>query len=207
MNHFKLGFRNKSASTQLGICERVVASLTAKPELLKDADRLTEASDAVAALRMSHDRILQLRGQLKSEITRRNQLLRAARNKVTNAGFNAAYAAEFEPVKMVEAGLELPRPLNVPVGKPGAPDNFRGEPTNKDGEARLRWKRPVRRCWFEIEYSLDVTAKDWTMCATSPHQVCVVGKLVSGGKYWFRVRATNAHGEGPWSNPVAVRVK
>jgi hypothetical protein len=29
----------------------------------------------------------------------------------------------------------------------------------------------------------------------------------SGGKYRFRISALNAHGPGPWSNPVAVRVK
>jgi hypothetical protein len=206
-NYFKLGFRNKSAAAQLGICERVVANLAAKPELLKDPDRLTEASEAVTALRSSHDRILNLRGQLKSEIVRRNQLLRVARDKVKNAGFNAAYAAQFERAKMVEAGLELPRPLNVPVGKPATPDYLSGEPTDKEGEARLRWKRPVRRCWFEIEYCLDVVLGDWKLVDSSPRQSCVVEGMVSGEKYWFRIRALNSHGESPWSQPVAVRVR
>jgi hypothetical protein len=35
----------------------------------------------------------------------------------------------------------------------------------------------------------------------------VVKVLVSGGKYWFRVRATNAHGTSAWSNLAPVRVK
>jgi hypothetical protein len=32
-------------------------------------------------------------------------------------------------------------------------------------------------------------------------------RLLSGGKYWFRVCANNAHGDGPWSDVVCVRVK
>jgi hypothetical protein len=31
--------------------------------------------------------------------------------------------------------------------------------------------------------------------------------LESGVKYWFRVSASNAHGQGPWSQPVSARVK
>jgi hypothetical protein len=31
--------------------------------------------------------------------------------------------------------------------------------------------------------------------------------LESGVKCWFRVAATNAHGQGPWSQVVNVRVK
>ena len=34
-----------------------------------------------------------------------------------------------------------------------------------------------------------------------------VPDLESGKKYWFRVTASNAHGQGPWSQPVCVRVK
>lgn len=38
-------------------------------------------------------------------------------------------------------------------------------------------------------------------------QTCRVKGLQPGAKYWFRVRASNANGAGPWSNPVGVRVR
>ncbi|MSU57853.1 MAG: fibronectin type III domain-containing protein [Pedosphaera sp.] len=38
-------------------------------------------------------------------------------------------------------------------------------------------------------------------------QNCLVKGLTSGAKYWFRVRAVNGHGPGPWSNPASARVK
>jgi hypothetical protein len=207
MQRFKLGFRNKSALEQLVICERTLANLAGKPEQQTDPQHLTDASATVAAVRASHGRIAQLRGELKSEITRRNQLLGTARNQVTRACLGTAVKVGFEPGKLMEAGLELEKPKTVPVGKPAAPDNFRGEPTDNEGEARLRWRRPLRRCTFEVEFRPDAVPDGWTRSDPCFRQTCLVKGLVSGVKYWFRVRAANAHGEGPWSNPVAVRVK
>ena len=207
MQRFKLGFRNKPVADQLSICERTVANLSAKPDRMDDAKKLSDASDAVKALRASHDRITSLRGQLKAEIQNRQKLLRTARERVYYACLNAAVKMDFDPAGLSAAGLELERPKNVPVGVPGVPEYLRGEPTNVKGEARLRWKRPVRRCWFLIECCTDIQAGDWKLLESATQQVHVVSGLKSGGEFWFRVCAENSHGQGPWSQPVAVRVK
>jgi len=41
----------------------------------------------------------------------------------------------------------------------------------------------------------------------SIRQSCEVTGLKGGLKCWFRVAASNAHGLGPWSQPVSARVK
>lgn len=205
--NFKLGFRNKSAGEQLAICESKVAGWSAKPDQLDNPQCLVEANAAVKALRASHDRVAQLRSELKAEISRRNQLLKPARDLVGSACLNAALKVQYDAAGLLGAGLELEKPKSVPVGVPATPDNFRGEPTDSDGEARLRWKRPVRRCWFNIECSTDIQAGNWNFIQTSGRQTSVVKELKSGGKFWFRVCAENSHGQSPWSQPVAVRVK
>ena len=204
---FKLGFRNKSAAEQLAICEGKVAGFSAKPDQLDNPQLLVEASDAVKALRASHDRVAQLRSQLKAEVTNRNQLLKPARERVTHACLNAAVKVSFDPAGLSAAGLELEKPKSVPVGVPATPDHFRGEPTDVEGEACLRWKRTVRRCWFLIECCTDIQAGDWKFIQTAGQQTSVVKELKSGGKFWFRICAENSHGKSPWTQPVAVRVK
>jgi len=208
MQRFKLGFRNKSALEQLLICQRTVASLESKPELVFDPAQVADARVAVDAVRDSHERIGQLRSQLKAEVTNRNALLRTARQKVTNVCLGVEVKVAFDPSQMSAAGLDLEASKTAPVGKPSAPALLRAVPTANEGEVRLTWRRPLRRCTFSIEYRADTAAADaWTRTDISLRQSCVVRELVSGEKYWFRVSAANAHGEGPWSNAVPARVK
>jgi hypothetical protein len=55
---------------------------------------------------------------------------------------------------------------------------------------------------FSAGYSLDAVVENWALVEAGGRQSFIVKGMVSGGKYWFRVRALNAHGESPWSQPV-----
>lgn len=160
-----------------------------------------------ATARASHERITALRTELKAELTNRKALFLAARRSATNAALGLALNAHFQPAEMLAAGLDLAQPTATRVGTPATPTNFRGGPTDKVGEARLRWKRTVRRCVFEIESCMDLEAGNWEFFATASRQTCLVQELPSGVNGWFRIRAKNAQGESAWSQPVCVRVK
>ncbi len=207
MQRFKLGFRNKSAIAQLGICEQTVAGLSAKPEHLLDAGQLTDVSAAVAAARASHQRIESLRSELTAEISNRNALLKSARDQVTRICSGVASKTAMDGSKMREAGLDLEASKTSPVGKPSAPGDLRASPTEREGEVLLRWERPVRRCAFEVQLRQDGASGDWKGAGICLKQKFSVQGLKSGVKYWFRVRATNAHGGGAWSKIVPIRAK
>ena len=207
MQRFKLGFRNKSALEQLTFCEQTVQNLDAHRDQHFDPSQITDASDTVAAMRASHERIASLRSELKMEVTRRNQLLREARTKVTLASLGASIGVGGDPAKLRAVGLELEKPKTVPIGKPDAPDHLHAEPTAKEGEVWLSWRRSVRRCIFNIECRPDNEPDGWKQIDSSFQQKCVIEGLVSGVKYWFRIRATNAHGTSAWSGLATARVK
>ena len=207
MKRLKFGFRNKTAQEQLDICERTIKNVAAQPaEYLVNVD-LPEVQSVVAATRASHDRIASLRIELKSEISRRNSLLSKARTKVQAAAGFAALGMNEDTAKMLSLGLPLHSEKH-PVGKAGAPTYFTAKPTDGEGEALLRWKRPVRLCSFDIEMKADpLNRNQWKRLDSSLKQKCLVKDLESGMKYWFRVRACNAHGDGPWSELASVRPK
>lgn len=207
MKRLKFDFRNKSALEQLDICGRTVKNVAAQPaEHLVNVD-LPDVQNTVAAARASHDRIAALRAELKSEISNRNFLLKQARNKVMAAAGLAALNMNDDPAKILSLGLPLHSEKH-PVGKVGAPTNFSAKPTDDEGAAQLRWKRPVRLCSFQIEVKADpMNRNQWKRLDSCFKEKCIIKGLESGGKYWFRVRAFNAHGEGPWSELASVRVK
>lgn len=71
-----------------------------------------------------------------------------------------------------------------------------------DGEVDLQWN-PVRRGLktYEIELAPELVGP-WSLCKTDSRSSTTVSGLVSGKRYWFRVRAVGAEGPGKPSEPV-----
>ncbi len=206
-NRLKFGFRNKSAIETLQLCESTAKNIAVLPaEFLVQANH-EALLDKVTAARVSHNRVASLRMQLKEEISRRNTLLKALREQTTRSANIAAINMNNDPVKMLATGLPL-HAEKKPVGLPAAPTNLRAEPTHNEGEAHLRWVRSVRLCSFQIQVQAEPLREDgWKMADPCFKQKCFIKGLASGGKFWFRVRAVNAHGTGAWSNLAPARVK
>jgi hypothetical protein len=206
MARHKLGFRNLSALEQLEICDRTIAGMSRSPEEHHAAAKLTEATATVTAARASYERVERLKLQLRAEVAERNRLLHAARQQTTwSAGMMACHCAA-NPGKLLAAGLQLEQP-KLPIGKPDAPLSVCATAHALEGAVHLRWKRPVRRCTFEIECRTDARPDAvWVSCAHVVQQSTILKGLESGVKYQFRVRAINSHGFGPWSQTANVRV-
>jgi hypothetical protein len=205
MTQHKLEFRNKNHLDQLVMFERLITSLDALPADQRNDEYLEGLRAADGA---SHARIASLRSDLKSEVSRRKELFATARMAAKRAGVGSLLKTKWEPAAILAAGLDVAAPKSVRLTVPDAPTNLRAVPTAGEGEAMLRWKRPVRRCSFEVQWHTDPPDADrWHSETTCFQQKCLVKGLVSGGKYWFRVRASNAHGQSAWSNLATVRVK
>jgi len=205
MQHYKLNLRNRLKAEKLVNCERHVKNISQLPEEHRPQIDLPKFSSTVAAARTCFDELQVLRSQLKAKTAQSNQLINAACRETTYAVGMVTVHAGLKPETMVARGLELERPKR-PVGKPDAPTYFQAGPHSDEGAAKLSWKRPLRRCVFEIEMQVE-GKNEWKLVQSSVPTKCVITGLKSGGKYWFRVSAVNAHGKGPACNPVAVRVK
>lgn len=204
----KLGFRNKSALAQLLICQRVLANLTRVPKAQLVNVALAETRAAVASARTSHERLEKLKTDLRAETRRRNELLRLARDKVTRAQLGQFSNVNQRADQMQAAGMELPASKRGSVGEPAKVTNVRAVPATHSTDVTLRWERSVRRCVFQIEARRDGEPDtEWRTVYHCVQCKCVISSLKSGGLYWFRLRAHNAHGPGPWSNPVSARVR
>ena len=189
--------------------EKVIHSLDALPTDQREDAYLEELRTITEAARASHLRIASLRSDLKSELSHRKTLFDKGRKAASRAGVGALLkTGKRDAANILAVGLDLHASTKTSVGVPGMPTNLRGVPTDNEGEARLRWQRTMRRCWFEVHWHTDPPDADhWHNEMTCYKQKCLVKGLVSGGKYWFRIRAVNAHGPSAWSQMASVRVK
>lgn len=206
MQHFKLGFRNRTVQEQLSICERALAGMADLPEEQRLLMHYAPAREAVTALRDCHNRVEMLRSELKGEVARRKELLRESRDRVTRSALGLQSCVEKDPAKLLAAGLDLAAPKSIALGKCPAPESFRAEMHALEGAIKLRWKYSMRRCVFAIEYRADTSEENaWQQSEIGTQRSRTVKGLTPGVKYWFRVRAHGALGAGPWSNPVSAR--
>lgn len=207
MKRHKLNFGNRTVTEQLAICRRVADGVAKVPEEhhhhFTPVNLAGKLSDAEAA----HAEVERLKFALKAALSRRNETLRLARDSAGAAASGLAVLTNGDAAAMLAAGLGVVRDKQ-PVGLPAAPANLRVLPTDFEGRALLRWRRSVRRCVFYVEATTDAAARTgWKQVRSATKQSCEVTGLAGGKKHWFRVCAVNAHGTGPWSQPVSAWVK
>jgi len=207
MKRFKLGFGNRPILEQINISRRVANGIAKLPAKQRQAltphpvaASVAEATDAVAEVEA-------LKTTLRAALAKRDGKVATMRNHTTMAAVVVTMLTGGDPVALLAAGLGVKK-AKQPVGKPGAPSLMRIVSTESEGAVSLRWQRPVRRCTFLIQMTTAPAAtRGWKQAAIGIRQSCTVTGLKSGQKCWFRVAATNAHGLGPWSQPVSARVK
>jgi hypothetical protein len=207
MKRFKLGFGNKTVIEQISICRRVADGIDKLPaEHSKQIAKFSVAAK-VAEAADAYTQVEVLKTALMAALVKRNTKVSAMRDCTTRAASDINAVTGGDPAALLAAGVGVARDKQ-PVGQPSAPTLLRVVSTEFEGVVRLRWKRPVRRCAFLIQMTTAPAAtRGWKQVAISIRQSCEVTGLKSGLKCWFRVAASNAHGQGPWSQPVSARVK
>ena len=207
MKRHKLNFTNRTVTEQLAICRRVADGVVNASEEHRHHFTAVNLPGKLTAAEAAHAEVERLKVALKSAVSRRNDTLRRAREGASAAASGLVIITNGEPAAMLAAGLGVMREKQ-PVGLPSAPANLRVLPTDFEGRVPLRWERSVRRCVFNIEATTDPAARtDWKRIQASTKQSTEATGLASGKRYWFRVCAVNAHGTGPWSQPVRAWVK
>jgi hypothetical protein len=204
MRKHKLGLRNRTLTDQFAICGRVVDRIAARPPGKRKYVKLTALVAARLKAEGSDEQVRQLRNQLKAALTARNADFKKYRTAVGYAAQAASFDATSEG-ELLAAGLSLEAP-KAPIGLASAPTKLRSVPVldGSTGAVALRWKRPVRRCIFVIEYTTDVESQTgWRREYGTEAARRVVRGLAPGQTYMFRVAAQNTAGVGAWSYILA----
>jgi hypothetical protein len=202
----KVGLRNKTIAERYRICAPIVDAIAALPPEKRKGVRLAELLDARAAAETANEDVHRLTAELNAAISRRKSDLARYCYCVSSTA-QAIDCIVGHESEVYACGLSTEKP-KLPVPVPDAPTHFRSVPFVAEGAVKLAWKRPCRRCWFIVEMTTDPSATTgWTETRINSLSAAktIVRGLQPGVLYWFRVRAGNPAGYGPWSQPVSVR--
>lgn len=116
----------------------------------------------------------------------------------------AAEGLTKDPATLQTGGWETIADHASPVGAMTAPPNLNATSGDDTGEVDLAWDT---QNGVQTHIGEQATSPDgpWTQFYLGKKSSCTAKGNVSGGLMWFRVAASGAIGQGPYSGPISKR--
>jgi hypothetical protein len=109
-----------------------------------------------------------------------------------------------DKAKIESSGFSV-RNAATPIGPLPPPTNVRVIPSDFAGTVTMSWQGVHGARAYNVQRALDTGhGLEWnTVLSTSRATRVQVNSMASGMRYWFRVAAVGAAGEGPFSDPIS----
>jgi hypothetical protein len=126
-------------------------------------------------------------------------------NLLETLGNYVETTANGDEAKIISAGYDIKKTA-TPIGAMDVPINVLAKEGAGAGNVVITWKAVKGAKAYNIEQSDDITKpENWLHVATVTKAKCDVHTLVSGARYWYRVYAIGAAGQGTASD-VTTRI-
>lgn len=203
MGKVKLGLKGMSIAVKAELGTRIVAAMTGNPNFTTPNPSLADITAAKAAMLAAYNSALTLRQQAQAATDLQVDKEKNYERLLTLEALYVENASGGDEAKIQSAGMSI-RAVAAPVGELPAPMGLYATSGDEDGEIVLNWE-PVRGAKsYAVQMTTDPNVPDsWAHKLNVTESFTDVKGLTSGGKFWFRVAAVGAAGQGAFSDPAA----
>lgn len=198
----KLNLRKLSVTEKIQFARQIITSMTGNGAFPAPDPTLAIISTAASELENAYNDANITKQEYSSKILIQNDkedVLDINLKKLSNYIDSASNG---DDALIQSSGISL-RAKPVPLGKLPIPEALSAYAGNNEGEIKLVWYRVVGARSYVVEISPDpITQSSWKYVGVATKASMTVTGLMSGVKYWFRVAAVGAAGQGPWSDPA-----
>ncbi len=197
MKNLKVGFGQKDPVI-LQLTDSVIAGATGNATLANPPITLAALGTLKTTAATTITEEAQAAEALQTKRTNRQDAMKALRVGVKKYA-SYAYSMLGESKSAMQAlGLDVVDGGTV-IGVLPGPANLRSRLGPLAGSVALRWKAVRGRLSYKVEYAESVDGP-WTVAFEGGKAQTLVGGLVSGKEYFFRVLCVGAVGLGAWSD-------
>jgi hypothetical protein len=201
----KLNLRAQNVPEKVAFARRLAENLKSNTDFPSPSPNLAEVTASADTLEGAYNAAVTARQAAQAATATQDVAEQKLDGLLTRLGSHIEDAADGDEAKIRKAGFDV-RADRAAVGALPSPTDLSATTGDKEGAIDLAWNRIAGAKSYVVEMTTDAAAATgWKSAGVCTKSSNTVTGLTSGQKYWFRVAAVGASGQGPWSDP-AVRV-
>ncbi len=204
MAQVKVAISKMPVPQKIQYVRQIINSMTGNPNFAAPSPALATLKQGVDTLEHAYKQAKQTRDLAKEQTTVANEKEAALDALVMQEANYVQNVTAGDKAKIESAGFNV-RNAAAPIGPLPAPTNVRVAPTETAGALTMSWQGVHGARAYNVQRALDTGHElEWnTVLSTSRATRVQVNSMISGTRYWFRVAAIGAAGEGPFSDPIS----
>ena len=202
MAHVKTNLAKLKTAEKIQFARQIVTDMTSNPNFPMPTPALPSVAAAATALEAAYNAAQTARQISKSKtaaIVPADEALNLALTQLANYVQNTSGG---DPAKIQSAGFPV-RDTPAPIGALPAPCGLEVQPGQNEGHMSVRWKGVRGASSYVVERAQDAPVLNWTQALATTKSRGVVNTMISGTRFWFRVAAVGAAGQGAGSDAIS----
>jgi hypothetical protein len=199
----KLNLRQLSVEEKIVFSKQIITSMTANPNFATPVPSLATVTTAITAAETAN---ADLKVARKATVTKASILddkLADLDSIVTQLAAYVESTAKGDDTKIKSAGMGV-KSQGAPIGIPSAPENLLAVAATQN-EIELNWDKVSGAKSYVVQLTQDLNGNaNWSISSVVTKAKVTIKNLESGKKYWFKVAAVGAAGQGPFSDPATT---
>jgi len=202
MGKVKLSLKTMTVTAKVQFARQVVTSLTGNATFPNPEPPLSDLTDAATNLEAAFNTANVAHQNAMEKTSLMDDADTAINNILTKLGNYVDSTSNGDEAKILSSGMSV-KAKPVPIGSLPQPTALAATEGDNEGEIDLSWDKVFGARSYVVEYTPDpITPTGWKSGGVSTKSSKSISSLQSGVKYWFRVAAVGAAGQGPWSDPA-----
>ena len=202
MGKVKLSLKTMTVTAKVQFARQVVTSLTGNATFSNPEPPLSDLTDAATNLEAAFNTANVAHQNAMEKTSLMDDADTAINNILTKLGNYVDSTSNGDEAKILSSGMSV-KAKPVPIGSLPQPTALAATEGDNEGEIDLSWDKVFGARSYVVEYTPEpITPTGWKSGGVSTKSSKSISSLQSGVKYWFRVAAVGAAGQGPWSDPA-----
>ena len=202
MSKVKLNLKLMAVTEKVQFARQISTSMTGNATFATPEPPLSEVDDAANNLEAAFNTANVARQNAIEKTSLLDDADTALNNILSKLGNYVDNTSDGDEAKILSAGMSV-KAKPVPIGSLPQALALAATEGDNQGEIDLTWDKVYGSRSYVVEYTPDpITPTSWKTAGVSTKSNKSISSLQSGVKYWFRVAAVGAAGQGPWSDPA-----